>query len=209
MRQGLKEIDSGEPIERKEKMRLQGAGRKKLQDNIPDIERHIQEIVDDSTYGDPQKVLSYTTLSLRKIQDILAEKFHIDISFRSVSSILEKLGYSKQANQKMLQVGEPHPDRNEQFEFINSKAADFLEKGLPVISVDAKKKENIGNFKNNGQEYRKTKDPRKVLDHDFPIPELGKVAPYGVYVLNDNTGFVNLGTDHDTAEFAAESILRW
>lgn len=209
IRQGLKEIDSGEPIERKEKMRLQGAGRKKLQDNIPDIERHIQEIVDGSTYGDPQKVLSYTTLSLRKIQDILAEKFHIDISFRSVSSILEKLGYSKQANQKMLQVGEPHPDRNEQFEFINSKAADFLEKGLPVISVDAKKKENIGNFKNNGEEYRKTKDPRKVLDHDFPIPELGKVAPYGVYVLNDNTGFVNLGTDHDTAEFAAESILRW
>lgn len=209
IRQGLKEIDSGEPIERKEKMRLQGAGRKKLQDNIPDIEMHIQEIVDGSTYGDPQKVLSYTTLSLRKIQDILAEKFHIDISFRSVSSILEKLGYSKQANQKMLQVGEPHPDRNEQFEFINSKAADFLEKGLPVISVDAKKKENIGNFKNNGEEYRKTKDPRKVLDHDFPIPELGKVAPYGVYVLNDNTGFVNLGTDHDTAEFAAESILRW
>ena len=209
IRQGLKETDSGEPIERKEKMRLQGAGRKKLQDNIPDIEMHIQEIVDGSTYGDPQKVLSYTTLSLRKIQDILAEKFHIDISFRSVSSILEKLGYSKQANQKMLQVGEPHPDRNEQFEFINSKAADFLEKGLPVISVDAKKKENIGNFKNNGEEYRKTKDPRKVLDHDFPIQELGKVAPYGVYVLNDNTGFVNLGTDHDTAEFAAESILRW
>ena len=109
----------------------------------------------------------------------------------------------------MLQVGEPHPDRNEQFEFINGKAADFLEKGLPVISVDAKKKENIGNFRNNGQEYRHSKEPRKVLDHDFPIPELGKVAPYGVYVLNDNTGFANLGTDHDTAEFAAESILRW
>ena len=100
-------------------------------------------------------------------------------------------------------------DKNEQFEFINGKAADFLEKGLPVISVDAKKKENIGNFKNNGQEYRHSKEPRKVLDHDFPIPELGKVAPYGVYVLNDNTGFANLGTDHDTAEFAAESILRW
>ena len=209
IRQGLKEIECNEPIGRKEKIRAQGAGRKKLQDNIPDIESHIQEIVDDSTYGDPQKVLSYTTLSLRKIKDILADKFNIDISFRSVSTILEKLGYSKQANQKMLQVGDPHPNRNEQFEFINSKAADFLEKGLPVISVDTKKKENIGNFKNNGQEYRKTKDPRKVLDHDFPIPELGKVAPYGVYVLNDNTGFVNLGTNHDTAEFAAESILRW
>ena len=109
----------------------------------------------------------------------------------------------------MLQVGEPHPDRNRQFEFINSKAENFLRQGLPVISVDTKKKENIGNFKNNGQEYRKSGDPRKVLDHDFPIPELGKVAPYGVYVLNDNTGFVNLGTDHDTAEFAVESIFRW
>ena len=209
IRKGLKEIGCGELIERQDRIRAQGAGRKKLKDSVPDIERHIQEIVDGSTYGNPQKVLSYTTLSLRKIKDILAEKFHIDISFRSVSSILEKLGYSKQSNQKMLQVGEPHPDRNEQFEFINGKAADFLEKGLPVISVDAKKKENIGNFKNNGQEYRHSKEPHKVLDHDFPIPELGKVAPYGVYVLNDNTGFANLGTDHDTAEFAAESILRW
>ncbi len=209
IRQGLDEINSGIPLEPKEKLRLPGGGRKRLQENIPDVESRIQEIVDGSTYGDPQKVLSYTTLSLRKIQSILSEKFSIDISFRSVSSILEGLGYSKQTNQKMLQAGKPHPDRNGQFEFINKKAADFLEKGLPVISVDTKKKENIGNFKNNGQEYRKAKDPRKVLDHDFPIPELGKVAPYGVYVLNDNTGFINLGTDHDTAEFAAESILRW
>lgn len=107
IRQGLKEIDSGEPIERKEKMRLQGAGRKKLQDNIPDIERHIQEIVDGSTYGDPQKVLSYTTLSLRKIQDILAEKFHIDISFRSVSSILEKLGSANRQTRKCSRLANP------------------------------------------------------------------------------------------------------
>lgn len=209
IRQGLNELSSGEALQPKDKMRAEGGGRKKLQDNIPGIEEHIQEIVDGATYGDPQKILSYTTLSLRKIKDILADKFGINVCFRSVSSILEKLGYSKQTNQKMLQVGEPHPDRNEQFGFINDKAADFLGKGLPVISVDTKKKENIGNFKNNGQEYRKSKDPRKVLDHDFPIPELGKVAPYGIYVLNDNTGFINLGTDHDTAEFAAESILRW
>ena len=195
--------------ERKEKICAQRVGRKKLQDNIPDIENHILEIVDGSTYGNPQKVLSYTTLGLRKIKDILADQFNIDISFRSVGSILSELGYSKQANQKMLQTGEPHPDRNEQFEFINNKAADFLEKGLPVISINTKKKENIGYFKNNGKEYRKSKDPRKIMDHDFPIQELSKVAPYGVYVLNDNTGFVNLGTYHDTAEFAAESILRW
>ena len=127
IRKGIKEIGCGELIERQDRIRAQGAGRKKLKDSVPDIERHIQEIVYGSTYGNPQKVLSYTTLSLRKIKDILAEKFHIDISFRSVSSILE----------------------------------------------------------------------------------LGKAAPYGVYVLNDKTGVVNLGTDHDTAEFAAESILRW
>jgi len=209
IRQGPGEINSGIPLGPKEKMRLPGGGRKKLQENIPDAESRIQEIVDGSTYGDPQKVLSYTTLSLRKIRSILSEKFSIDISFRSVSSILEKLGYSKQTNRKMLRAGKPHPDRNGQFEFINRKAADFPEKGLPVISVDTKKKENIGNFKNNGQEYRRGKDPRKVPDRDFPIPEPGKAAPYGVYVLNDNTGFINPGTDHDTAEFAAESILRW
>lgn len=180
-----------------------------MESAMPELDEHILKIVDGSTYGDPEKVLSYTTMSLRGIQSKLAEEYDEKVSFRSIGTKLEELGYSKQANQKMLQVGEPHPDRNQQFEFINSKASRFLKQGLPVISVDTKKKENIGNFKNNGQEYRKIKDPRKVWDHDFPIPELGKVAPYGVYVLNDNTGFVNLGTDHDTAEFAAESILRW
>jgi len=109
----------------------------------------------------------------------------------------------------MLQVGEPHPDRNEQFEHINATAASYLAEGEPVISIDTKKKENIGNFKNNGKEYREKKDPRKVLDHDFPIEELGKIAPYGIYNLNNNTGFVNVGTSKDTSEFAGESITRW
>ena len=109
----------------------------------------------------------------------------------------------------MMQVGEIHPDRNEQFEYINELAKIFILDGQPVISIDTKKKENIGNFKNNGKEYRKIKDPREVLDHDFPLKELGKVAPYGVYVLNDNTAFVNLGVSHDTSEFAVESISRW
>ena len=126
----------------------------------------------------------------------------------TIGAILESMGYSKQANQKMLQVGEPHPDRNTQFEFINKKAKEFIEAGEPVISVDTKKKENIGNFKNPGQEYRRNKDPRKVVDHDFPIKELGKIAPYGVYNLNHNIGFVNVGTSHDTAEFAVASISR-
>ena len=127
----------------------------------------------------------------------------------TISIMLDSMDYSKQQNQKMLQVGEQHPDRNAQFEHINDTAAEYIKAGVPVISVDTKKKENIGNFKNNGQEYCHKKNPRKVLDHDFPIEELGKIAPYGVYNLNNNTGFVNVGTSHDTSEFAVESISRW
>jgi len=109
----------------------------------------------------------------------------------------------------MLQVGEPHPDRNAQFEYINATAKAFIHDGEPVISVDTKKKENIGNFRNNGVEYRRKGDPRKVLDHDFPFAELGKIAPYGVFCQNNNTGFVNVVTSHDTSDFAVESISRW
>lgn len=140
---------------------------------------------------------------------VALDKYRIKVSYRTVGDLLERLGYSKQTNQKMLQVGTPNPNRNEQFEYINNKVKEFTEAGDPVISVDTKKEENTGKFKNNGQEYRKKGEPRKVLDHDFPIPELGKVSPYGIYVINSNTGFVNLGTSHDTAEFAVESISRW
>ena len=154
------------------------------------------------------KVLSYTTFSLRKIQSELANS-NIFVGHVTIGKVLESMGYSKQMNQKMLQKGEAHPDRNEQFEHINSTAKEFLEAGEPVISVDTKKKENIGNFKNSGSEYRRKGDPRKVLDHDFPIKELGKIAPYGVYNVNNNLGFVNVGTSKDTSEFAIESIFRW
>ena len=191
------------------RIRKPGGGRKKEKDKHPQLYEHIEEIVQGPTYGSPTTVLKWTTLSLRDIADLLKERFDIVVSHNIVSRALDELGYSKQQNQKNLQVGEPHPDRDAQFRFINEKAQEFLEEGDPVISVDTKKKELIGNFKNNGSEYRKEKDPRQVLDHDFALPELGKVAPYGVYVLNDNTGFVNLGTDHDTSEFAAESITRW
>ena len=119
------------------------------------------------------------------------------------------MGYSRQQNQKMCQIGDQHPDRDAQFRYINETAEQFLEAGNPVISIDTKKKENIGNFKNNGSEYRPKGEPRRVLDHDFPLPELGKVAPYGVYVLNNNTGFINLGISHDTPEFAGESVRAW
>ena len=208
IRRGIKEIQSGQAIENG-RVRKAGGGRKSVEDIYPEILEKIKEIVDGNTYGSPEKVLSWTTLSLHDIQRLLYEKYTIKVSYRTVSDLLEKLGYSKQANQKMLQVGTPNPNRNEQFEYINNKVKQFTEAGDPVISVDTKKKENIGKFKNNGQEYRKKKDPRKVLDHDFPIAELGKVSPYGIYVINSNTGFVNLGTSHDTAEFAVESISRW
>jgi len=209
VRRGMVELEEDIVPDDSSRVREAGGGRKSLEANMPNLDAHILQIVDESTYGDPERILSYTTLSLRKIRAILLEQFDEDVCFRSIGSILERHGYTKQCNQKLLQIGEPHPNRNQQFEHINEKAKQFIEQGLPVISVDTKKKENIGNFKNNGQEYRKKKDPRKVLDHDFPTAELGKVAPYGVYVLNNNTGFVNLGTDHDTAEFSAESVLRW
>ena len=154
-------------------------------------------------------IIRWTTLSLRDIAAELEERFEIKVSYSTVSRAFEKLGYSKQQNQKMLQVGSQHPDRDAQFNYINETSAEYLNAGEPVISIDTKKKENIGNFKNNGSEYRKEKEPRQVLDHDFPLPELGKVAPYGIYLINENLGFVNLGTSHDTPEFAAESVRRW
>ena len=207
---GKKQADSiSEATEKTERIRKSGAGRKSAKEKIPELYEKIEEIIRGSTYGNPETVLFWTTLSLRKIVDILQDSHGIVVSRNIVSRALEALGYSKQQNQKNLQVGDPHPDRDAQFQFIDQKATEFLEAGDPVISVDTKKKELIGNFKNNGAEYRKENDPRQVLDHDFALPELGKVAPYGVYVLNDNTGFVNLGTDHDTSEFAAESICRW
>jgi hypothetical protein len=204
---GKEEIKSA--IAPDKRIRQKGGGRKKAEEHQPELPNLIEEIVAESTYGNPENPLTWTTESLRKIQDMILLSEHIYVSVKTIARILSELKYSLQGNKKMLQVGEPHPDRNEQFGFINDMARLFLFEGYPVISTDTKKKENVGNFKNNGQEYRKHNDPRLVLDHDFPIKELGKVAPYGVYVLNNNTGFVNLGISHDTSEFAVESIGRW
>jgi len=203
---GIGELKSTE--EREKGIRRSGGGRRVVEDHNPEIYEKVRRIIDGKTYGDPSRVVSYTTESMRKIQEAL-EKDGIKVGHVTVGKILEWLGYSKQANQKMKQIGEAHPDRNGQFEHINKTAGEYIKAGIPVISVDTKKKENIGNFKNNGQEYRQKKDPRHVLDHDFPIKELGKIAPYGVYNLNNNTGFVNVGVSHDTSEFAVESISRW
>jgi len=205
---GKKELANGKYLP-KERVRKSGGGRKKLEETYPELPEWIEAIVSPETYGNPENPLLWTTKSLRKIQDVVLSEHNVYVSFRSIASQLEKLGYSLQGNKKMLQIGDSHPDRNAQFEHINNTAKSFMEDGQPVISVDTKKKELIGNHANDGQEYRKKKDPRLVLDHDFPEDELLKVAPYGVYVLNDNTAFVNLGKSHDTSEFAVESIFRW
>ena len=190
------------------RIRKSGGGRKSIKVKYPEIAEVIEDIVRDSTFGNPENPLTYTTKSTRKIKQLLNEKEY-KIGHNVVADILEELGYSLQLNQKMLQVGDEHPDRDRQFEFINSKAKRFLRSGNPVISIDAKKKELVGNFKNNGSAYNKRKNPTKVLDHDFPLKALGKVTPYGVYDINRNEGFVNLGISKDTSEFAVESISRW
>lgn len=214
IRKGIREVeavknDIGDDVALEWRVRKSGGGRKPAAVLYPNLKDAIQEIVDDKTYGNPEKVLAWTTYSLMEIACILREKYNIQVSHTVVSSTLEELGYSKQANQKMLQVGTPHPDRDAQFCFINETSKKYMDEGNPVISIDCKKKENIGNFKNEGKEYRPSRNPRQVLDHDFLIKELGKVAPYGIYDVDKNTGFVNLGTSHDTAEFAANSVYLW
>ena len=206
---GRKAIEAGKIDDiGEDRVRQVGGGRKQAKELQPDLLKNIEDIVRNNTYGDPEQVLFWTSLSLRDISEELSKR-GFEAGKDVVSRSLEELGYSKQTNQKHMQIGKAHPGRDEIFRFINDKAAEFIKEGEPVISTDTKKKELIGNFKNSGQEYREVSDPRRVLDHDFAIPELGKVAPYGVYVLNDNTGFINLGTDHDTGEFAVESIRRW
>lgn len=189
------------------RVRRIGAGRKPVEETYPDINKTIQKILEDETYGSPEGGKWYTS-SLRSIADTLATK-GITIEKSTVQRIVKEMGYSRQQNRKMEQVGEPDPDKEAQFEFINTRSKEAMSGGIPVISVDTKKKESIGNFKNEGTEYRPVGQPRTVLDHDYFIPELGKVSPYGVYVLNNNTGFVNLGISADTGLFAMTGVRRW
>lgn len=209
VRKGVQEVVSGTDNFEDGRIRKQGGGRKSASSIYPDLEDAIQKIIDGKTYGDPEKIIHWMTFCLMDIRDILRNEYGIKVSHTVVAGTLEKLGYSKQMNQKMLQTGKPHPDRNAQFEYINAASKDYIKSGIPVISIDCKKKENIGNFKNPGQEYRPAKNPRKVLDHDFLIQKLGSVAPYGIYDIDKNCGFINLGTSHDTAEFAVNSIMQW
>jgi transposase len=204
---GFAEIESN-ATENKNRIRKEGGGRKKIVDTQVEIVLALEKQLESSTIGNPENPLKWTAKSLRNLAKELQKEGFV-VGHVTIGEILKGLGYSLQMNKKSLQVGIPHPDRNAQFEYINEQAKSFINANEPVISVDTKKKEMIGNFKNNGAEYAKKNQSTKVLDHDFMLPELGKVNPYGVYDINNNLGFVNLGISSDTAEFAVESIHRW
>jgi hypothetical protein len=167
----------------------------------------LEQLVEPVTRGDPESPLRWTCKSLRKLAEELRQRGH-QTSHPMVGRMLHGLGYSLQANSKTLE-GTNHPDRNAQFEYLNRKVKRQLQQHQPVISVDTKKKELVGDFKNNGRELRPQGDPEKVRVHDFIIPELGRANPYGIYDIAHNTGWVSVGVDHDTAAFAVESIRRW
>ena len=190
------------------RIRAVGGGRKSIETKYPNIREELLELLDGNTVGNPENPLCWTTKSLRNLNDALRAK-GIETNYVTIGSLLEDMGFSLQQNRKYTESGNAGPDRDAQFCFINEKAKDFLDLGLPVISVDTKKKELIGNYKNNGAEYHPSKQPVKVNDHDFPDPEKGKAAPYGIYDIGRNEGFVNVGLSADTGAFAVNSIRSW
>ena len=189
------------------RVRRPGAGRKRITARDTGVVRDLERLVEPVTRGDPESPLRWTCKSVRRLAEELNRQGHT-ISYPVVAELLRELGYSLQANRKSKE-GSSHPDRNSQFEYINRKVQRFLAGQQPVISVDTKKKELVGDFKNGGRELRPKGEPEKVRVHDFLIPELGRATPYGVYDLARNTGWVSVGMDHDTAAFAVESIRRW
>ena len=194
----------GEP----ERIRKCGGGRKRIALKYPELVGILEQMIDPDTRGDPESPLRWTCKSLSKLSRELEEK-GFTVSRPTIASILHDLDYSLQANRKTSEGKADHPDRDAQFRYINRKAKAFLRDGRPVISVDTKKKELVGNYKNGGKEWRKKHDPIKVLSHDFPDPKFPKAVPYGIYDIADNKGWVNVGMAADTAEFAVESISQW
>ncbi|MBV8089090.1 MAG: ISAzo13 family transposase [Alphaproteobacteria bacterium] len=191
----------------KRRIRAKGGGRKKLSDKDATLLRDLDALVEPTARGDPMSPLRWTCKSTPRLAQDLTKLGH-EVSQRSVCDLLAQLNYSLQSTRKTREGGQ-HADRDAQFHHIASMAAQYQAAGDPVISVDTKKKELIGDFKNGGREWRPKGDPEPVRVHDFIDPELGKVAPYGVYDIATNQGWVSVGIDHDTAEFAVESIRRW
>ena len=203
---GIKEINE-EPSLPPERSRQPGGGRKKGCKKQPTLKSSLEAIIEPTAKGDPMSPLRWTTHSTRRLAKTLQGQ-GFDISKSQIHSLLKEMEYHLAGNRKSLEGG-TNPDRNEQFEFISGQSAKFLKCGYPVISVDAKKKELIGNFKQNGRVWRPKGEPELVEVYDFIDKVLGKATPYGVYDLKQNTGLINVGIDHDTAEFAVESIRRW
>lgn len=189
------------------RIRAPGGGRKKAREKDPALVAALEALLEPSVRGDPESPLRWTCKSTPRLARELTAEGH-PVSQRTVCRLLGDLGFSLQANRKTLEGG-THPDRNAQFEFIAAQVAAFQKEGWPVISVDAKKKELIGPFKNGGREWHPSGCPEEVNVYDFADKDLGKVTPYGVYDLTANQGWVSVGIDHDTAEFAVESIARW
>jgi len=204
---GFKELESGESSAPPGRIRKKGGGRKPLTHHAPDIISALDALVEPTTRGDPESPLRWTCKSTRHLAQELKLQGY-SIGDRKVAELLHDMGYSLQANAKTIE-GTQHPDRNAQFEHISARTKAFQRRNQPVISVDTKKKALVGNFKNDGREWQPQGAPQETNVHDFLDKELGKVIPYGVYDVTDNSGWVSVGIDHDTADFAIDSILSW
>ena len=206
---GLRELDL--PARRRSaeavRVRRPGGGRQRLAETDPGLVAALEALIEPATRGDPESPLCWTCKSTRCLADELTRQPH-PISTNSVAALLRQAGYSLQANRKTRE-GASHPDRNAQFEHINASVRRFHDRGQPAISVDTKKKELVGDFKNAGREWQPRGEPEEVRVHDFIDQKLGKAIPYGVYDILNNQGWVSVGVDHDTAQFAANSIRRW
>ncbi len=207
IRRGIAELADPDGRPPQGRVRRPGGGRKRAVELDPGLRDALDRLVEPTTRGDPESALRWTTLSLRNLAAELGRQGH-PVSHRVVGELLHDMGYRLQANRKTLE-GTEHPDRDAQFVHLNAAVQLQLSLGEPVISVDTKKKELVGPFRNAGRELRPKGDPEPVLMHDFRIPELGRVSPYGVYDIGQNEAWVSVGTDHDTAAFAVESIRRW
>jgi hypothetical protein len=202
---GLEDLKTGD---RSERVRNPGGGRKRLTQHNPKLIKVLEELIDPVTRGDPESPLRWTCKSVRKLEEGLRRAGHA-ASYKTVANILHELEYNLQGNRKSSEGKKDHPDRDEQFQYLNKEAKRFIKDEEPVISVDTKKKELIGKYKNAGREWSRKGRRVTVLSHDFPDPKVPKAVPYGVYDIGNNMGWVNVGVDADTAEFAVESIRQW
>jgi transposase len=189
------------------RIRRQGGGRKKAVEKDTSLKSDLQDLLESTTRGDPEAPLRWTCKSVRQLTAELMRMEH-RVSHQVVADLVHRLGYSLQANSKTKEETN-HPDRNARFEHLNGKVKWCLGRRQPVISLDTKKKELVGDFKNNGRELRPKGQPELVRVHDFVDKDLGRATPYGIYDLGQNSGWVSVGMDHDTAEFAVETIRRW